>query len=166
MSKPAVIVVMGVSGSGKTTIGQKLAASLGWEFRDGDDFHPPANIAKMSAGTPLTDEDRGPWLATIRAFIDATRNRHAHAVIACSALRASYRDVLAGQALDVKFVHLDGDYALILERMGHRPGHFMKPEMLRSQFETLEAPADALHIDIAESPQAIIAHIRSELHLN
>ncbi|HVU36209.1 MAG TPA: gluconokinase, GntK/IdnK-type [Opitutaceae bacterium] len=160
---PMIIILMGVAGSGKTTIGRKLAQALGWNFRDADEFHPPANIAKMAAGTPLTDEDRAPWLAAIRAYIDECRTRGEDAVLTCSALRESYREQLTTGADGVKFVHLCGTYPLILERLARRPGHFMKPEMLQSQFATLEPPADALAIDISSSPDAIVDEIRQTL---
>jgi gluconokinase len=160
-----VIVLMGVAGSGKTTIGQKLAADLGWTFHDADEFHPPENIAKMSAGIPLTDRDRAPWLAAIRAHIDACLARGQGAVVTCSALKAAYRAVLVADPATVKLVHLTGDFALLAARIGGRQGHFMKPEMLRSQLETLEAPSDALAVDITPPPQEIVAEIRRALSL-
>jgi gluconokinase len=160
-----VIVLMGVAGSGKTTIGQKLAADLGWTFHDADEFHPPENIAKMSAGIPLTDRDRAPWLAAIRTHIDACLARGQGAVVTCSALKAAYRAVLVADPATVKLVHLTGDFALLAARIGGRQGHFMKPEMLRSQLETLEAPSDALAVDITPPPQEIVAEIRRALSL-
>ncbi len=160
-----VIIVMGVAGSGKTTVGQQLAAALGWSFRDADDFHPPENVAKMSAGLPLTDRDRAPWLAAIRAHIDACLARGAGAVVTCSALKAAYRTALVADPARVKLVHLTGDFALLAARIGGRQGHFMKPAMLQSQLATLEPPADALVIDIAPPPEEIVAHIRRALSL-
>ncbi|MBI5766828.1 MAG: gluconokinase [Verrucomicrobia bacterium] len=160
-----VILLMGVAGCGKTTIGLALAAELGWSFRDADDFHPPANVAKMSSGIPLTDRDRAPWLAAIRAHIDACVARGESAVLTCSALKERYRSVLLGDPANVKLVHLAGDFAVILERMIARQGHFMKPEMLTSQFEALEPPSDALVVDIAQPPAAIVAEIRRKFSL-
>ena len=164
-SPSLVIVLIGVAGSGKTTIGLKLAGALGWPFRDADEFHPAENIAKMSSGIALTDRDRGPWLAAIRAYIDERLGRGESAVLTCSALRESYRQTIVPDPARVKLVHLAGDYRLILERLQHRQGHFMKPEMLKSQFETLEPPQDALVVDVALSPEAIVAQIRESLHV-
>ena len=138
--KPAVLVVMGVSGSGKTTIAALLAGRLGWEFEDGDDFHPPANVAKMHGGTPLTDEDRWPWLRSMAAWVDATRGGGRHGVLACSALKRAYRDILVGDRPDVRLVYLQGSKALIGQRQAARQGHFMPPGLLDSQFATLEEP--------------------------
>ena len=128
-----VILIMGVAGSGKTTIGRALAASLGWSFRDADDFHPAANVAKMSAGQPLTDADRAPWLAAIRAHLDDKLARGENAVVTCSALRESYRAQLLADPARVKLVHLTGDPALLAARIADRTDHFMKPQMLASQ---------------------------------
>jgi carbohydrate kinase (thermoresistant glucokinase family) len=158
--EPMVVILMGVAGSGKTTIGTKLATELGWTFRDADEFHPAANVAKMTSGIPLTDTDRGPWLAAIRNHIDACLANGESAVVTCSALRESYRQVLTDGTRRVKLVHLAGDYGLILRRLGERQGHFMRPEMLQSQFATLETPPDALTIDVAQPPEAIVAEIR------
>lgn len=154
---------MGVAGSGKTTIGTKLAAALGWPFRDADEFHPAANIAKMAAGHPLTDADREPWLAAIRAYIDERLQRGENAVVTCSALREDYRRKVVADHARVKLVHLAGNYQLIRQRLEHRAGHFMKPEMLESQFATLEPPRDAITIDTAQPPEAIVAEIRRTL---
>ena len=160
-----VIVLMGVAGSGKTTVGQKLAAELGWSFRDADEFHPPENVAKMSSGLPLTDRDRAPWLAAIRAHIDACLARGEGAVVTCSALKEAYRRALLADPARVKLVHLTGDFALLSARIGARQGHFMKPEMLQSQLATLESPRDALAVDITPPPGEIVAHIRRALSL-
>jgi gluconokinase len=160
LREPLVLVLMGVAGSGKTTIGLALAAALGWSFRDADDFHPAENVARMTAGVPLTDADRAPWLAAIRTHIEACLARNESAVVTCSALKEAYRQVLRVDAARVKFVHLAGDYDLLLRRLGQRQGHFMKPEMLRSQFEALEPPTDALKVDVAQPPEAIVAQIR------
>lgn len=155
-----VIVLIGVAGSGKTTIGRALVTQLGWSFRDADEFHSPEAIAKMSSGTPLTDADREPWLAAIRAHIDAMLARGENAVVACSALREAYRAKLIADAARVKLVHLAGSYDTIRHRIAAREGHFMKPEMLASQFATLEAPKHALTVDVALPPEAIVAQIR------
>jgi gluconokinase len=160
-----IVVLTGVAGSGKTTVGQTLAASLGWSFRDADEFHPPENIAKMSAGIPLTDGERTPWLAAIRAHIDACLARGEHAVLTCSALKERYREILTAGAPQVKLVQLAGSPELIQQRISAREGHFMKPEMLRSQFEALEMPRDAITVDIAAAPEQIVAEIRRKLNL-
>ena len=160
-----VIVLMGVAGSGKTTVGRALAAQLGWTFRDADEFHPPANVDKMSHGIPLSDSDRRPWLAAIRAYIEETLARGDSAVVTCSALKERYRQIIVPDLAQVKLVHLAGDCALIGERMRAREGHFMKPEMLSSQFADLEPPRDALTVDIAEPPEVIVAQIRNALAL-
>ena len=164
MREPVFVMLMGVSGSGKTTVGQKLAEELGWSFRDADDFHPPANVAKMSAGLPLDDSDRAPWLAAIRAYLETTLARGESGVVTCSALKESYRAVAIPDPKRVHLVHLDGDFNVILDRMKQRE-HFMKPDMLKSQFATLEPPVDALTIDIAKSPEQIVAEIRQKLSL-
>ena len=160
-----VIIVMGVAGSGKTTVGEKLAAALGWSFRDADDFHPSENVAKMSAGLPLNDHDRAPWLAAIRAHIDACLAHDEGSVVTCSALKAAYRRVLVADPARVKLVHLTGDFALLAARIGSRQGHFMKPAMLHSQLAALEPPPDALAVDITPPPDDIVAHIRLALAL-
>ncbi len=159
---PCVVLLMGVSGSGKTTIGLMLAAGLGWTFRDADDFHPKENVAKMSAGHPLTDADHAPWLAAIRAHIERSLARGESAVVTCSALKEKYRTDAIPFGAQVKLVHLAGDYDLILERLSRRP-HGARPELLKSQFERLEPPTEALTVDIAKSPEAIVAEIRTAL---
>jgi gluconokinase len=158
-----VIVVMGVAGSGKTTVGRALATELGWAFRDADDFHPPANVAKMSAGQPLTDDDRAPWLAAIRAFIDERLAGGENAVVTCSALKERYRAALAADPGLVKFVHLTGDPALLAARIAGRTDHFMKPAMLASQLAALEPPHGALTVDIVDPPETMVAKIRAGL---
>jgi gluconokinase len=160
-----VILLMGVAGSGKTTVGRALAAALGWSFRDADEFHPPANVAKMAAGQPLTDADRAPWLAAIRGHVDACLARSENAVVTCSALKAAYRTVLVADPVRVKLVHLTGDPGLIAERMAARRDHFMPSAMLASQLAALEPPRDALTVDIAGSPDQIVAQIRRALSL-
>jgi len=160
-----VIVLMGVAGSGKTTIGQQLAAELGWPFADADQFHPSANVAKMSAGQPLNDTDRAPWLAAIRAYIDAHVAAGNSAIVTCSALKQRYRDVLIGDRAHVKLVYLKGSRDVLWSRISSRQGHFMKPAMLESQLATLEEPADALVVDVAGAPEEIIPAIRRGLSL-
>ena len=153
---------MGVSGSGKTTIAALLAGHLGWEFVDGDDFHSPANVRKMHGGTPLTDGDRWPWLATLAAWIDATRAVRRHGVLACSALKRSYRDVLVGSRTDVRLVYLQGNKALIASRQSARHAHFMPPTLVDSQFGTLEEPGPDEHpltVSVAPKPHSIIDNI-------
>lgn len=160
-----VVVLMGVAGSGKTTVGRVLATALGWEFRDADDFHPPRNIAKMSRGTPLTDADRAPWLAAIRQHIDDCLARRSNAVLTCSALKAVYRRAILSDPDRVKLVQLSGTPELIRQRLAARSGHFMKTDMLDSQLASLEPPADALTVDIAPPPEIIVGRIRSALSL-
>lgn len=162
---PQVIVIMGVAGSGKTTVGRLLAESLGWPFADADDFHPPANVAKMSAGRPLTDEDRAPWLAAIRAWIEARLARGENGVVTCSALKAAYRRVLLAGDARIRLVHLQGTREQLRARIAARQDHFMKPAMLDSQLAALEPPADALTLNLAPPPAALAAAIRRELHL-
>jgi gluconokinase len=162
---PVVVLIMGVSGSGKTTIGKMLAESLTWEFADADPFHPPENIARMKAGIPLTDEDRAPWLAAIRAHIDRTLARGESGVVTCSALKERYRRALIADPARVKLVHLTGDPKLLRERLEQRKGHYMKAAMLESQLADLEPPQDALTIDVAHSREEIVAEIRRSLGL-
>ena len=140
-AKLCALVVMGVSGSGKSTIAERLAARLGWTYADGDDFHPQANVAKMSAGQPLTDDDRWPWLQAIADEIDRVARAGGHLVVACSALKRAYRDILVHGRDDIGIVYLHGDRELISERMNKRKGHFMPPGLLDSQFNTLQPPS-------------------------
>jgi gluconokinase len=137
---PCALIAMGVSGSGKSTIGEGLAARLGFTFEDGDRFHPASNVAKMSAGIPLTDEDRWPWLRAIADEIDRVCGAGGHVVIACSALKRAYRDILVHGRSDVRIVFLQGTQPLIASRLAERKGHFMPPGLLESQFKTLEPP--------------------------
>jgi carbohydrate kinase (thermoresistant glucokinase family) len=137
---PAVAVVMGVSGAGKTTIGRRLAERLCWKFEEGDGLHPAENVAKMKSGQPLTDADRAPWLAAIAAVIDRWRNYAERGVITCSALKRVYRRQIIGDRTDVRLVYLDGTRNLIAERLARRRGHFMPAALLDSQFATLELP--------------------------
>ena len=155
-------VVMGVSGSGKTTVAAMLAGRLGGPYRDADDFHPPANIAKMSGGQPLTDADRAPWLAAIAAWIDTQRGRGDHGIVACSALRRVYRDVLIGSRPDVGLVFLDGTRDLIHARMAARRDHFMPAGLLDSQIATLEPPSpeeDALRLSVDAAPEVLVGAV-------
>jgi gluconokinase len=155
----AAIVVMGVSGCGKSTLGALLAERLGWAFEDGDAFHPARNVEKMRAGTPLTDEDRWPWLDAIAARIAAARGGGTGVVIACSALRRAYRDRLRDGHGDVRFLHLTGDPSLIMARQAARTGHYMPASLIASQFATLEPPdteADVLDLDVDPEPPAIL----------
>jgi gluconokinase len=156
---------MGVSGAGKTTIGELLAHDLGWPFYDGDDFHPWANIDKMRAGIPLTDDDRLAWLAALRRLIDRLLHKRRSAIIACSALKQTYRERLQGNDPDVQFVYLKGDYALIHQRLQERQGHFMKAGLLDSQFETLEEPQETLTVCVSHTPQAIVNRIKNRFGL-
>jgi carbohydrate kinase (thermoresistant glucokinase family) len=143
-----IIVVMGVAGSGKTTLGRALAAALGWVFVEGDDYHPAANIAKMARGAPLDDADRAPWLQRLNRRLAALDASGADAVLACSALKARYRERLAAGLGDVRFVHLAGDAALVERRLRARVGHFMPADLLASQALALELPDDALPVPI------------------
>jgi gluconokinase len=163
-----VVVLMGVAGSGKSTIGQLLARALGADFHDGDDLHSPENRDKMRRGIPLCDDDRQPWVAAVRALIERYGNAHrenaiVNAVVACSALREAYRTTLFAGANDVRLVYLKGSPELIAERLGARRGHFFNPALLRSQFDALEEPHRAIVIDIAETPAQIVHAIMIEL---
>ncbi len=154
-----VAVLMGVSGSGKTTIAKGVAEREGWRMVEGDDFHPPANVAKMHAGIPLTDEDRWPWLHAIADEIDAIRTRGESAVVTSSALKRAYRDILIDHRPDVVLVYLKGSKDLIAKRIAARTGHFMPPSLLDSQFATLEEPGPDEHpvvVSIEPPPDAII----------
>jgi gluconokinase len=161
----SVLVVMGVSGCGKTTLGRMLSERLGWEFLEGDALHPASNIAKMSAGVPLDDADRAPWLAAVRAGIEAAAARGARVVAACSALKASYRRVLAPDPADTRFVHPHGDFELMRGRLAGRSGHYMKESLVRSQFEALEEPREALTLDAAQPADVLVGRILKVLSL-
>jgi gluconokinase len=158
-----VIIVMGVTGAGKTTVGRRLAAELGWQFHDADDFHPAANKAKMHAGIPLTDDDRWPWLRALRMVIEQALAEGTSAVVTCSALKRAYREVLSDGLAGVQYVHLTGDNRVLANRLASRRGHFMNPALLESQIATLEAPAGALDVDVALSPPEQVAFIRGSL---
>lgn len=165
---PCALIVMGVSGSGKSTIGERLAERLAWSYEDGDRFHPPSNVAKMSAGQPLTDMDRWPWLMAIADEIDRVCLAGKHAVIACSALKRAYRDVLVHGRSDVRMIFLNGTQALIASRLTQRKGHFMPPGLLESQFETLEPPdagENPVTVSIDASVDAIVDDIVRQLRL-
>jgi gluconokinase len=157
-----IVIVMGVSGCGKTTVGQLLAARLGWEFLDGDGFHPPANVAKMQAGTPLGDADRVAWLASLRQAIARRLAEKRSAVLACSALREGYRRELRHPGEPIRFAYLKGDFATIHPRIAHRKSHYMPASLLGSQFDTLEEPTDAIVVPVELSPaDAVEAIVRA-----
>lgn len=154
-----VVLLMGVSGSGKSTIGHLLAERLDWDFLDGDDFHPPENIAKMAQGIPLNDDDRWPWLNRIRQAIEQRLETQQGAVFACSALKHSYQERLIDGLDGVCLVYLRGSFELIEERLRQRQSHFMPTALLRSQFDALEEPGDALIVEIGLSPDEIVREI-------
>lgn len=160
-----VVVVMGVAGAGKTTVGVRLAEDLGWAFFEGDDFHPQANVEKMARGVALTDGDRRPWLDALEELIDGLISRGDDAVLACSALKAAYRRQLLGRP-QVRLVYLKGDIDLIRSRLAARGGHFFGPSLLESQFEALEEPRDALVISVEDDPERIVQRIRRGLGLH
>jgi gluconokinase len=159
------IVLMGVSGCGKTSVGRPLAEALGCPFLDGDDYHPPENVAKMASGIPLTDDDRKPWLETLHGFLLDHARKGETVVLACSALKKSYRDLLRADIDGIRLYHLQGDIDLIHARMQARPGHYMKPGLLRSQFDTLEPPTpeEATTLDVTEPVEAIVRRILKEI---
>jgi gluconokinase len=156
-----VIIVMGVTGAGKTTVGTALAAALGWRFVEGDQLHPPANVAKMHAGTPLSDADRAPWLAAVHAIVAHAIDRREHLVVACSALKERYRVALRGELWNVRFVLLKVPQDVAMARVAERKGHFAGPDLVPSQFAALEDPAvDALTVDGTLPPDRIVPVIR------
>ena len=156
---PTVLVMMGVSGTGKTTVGEALAKRLGWTFQEGDAFHPPANIAKMKAGTPLDDADRAPWLARVEAWIVAELAAGRSGVITCSALKRTYRSAIVGGRDDVILVYLEGDEALIAQRIADRRGHFMPPSLLASQLAALQAPPPSERPIVVDIGQPVAAQV-------
>lgn len=158
-----IILVMGVSGSGKTTIGQLLAKSLNWEFCDADALHPAANIEKMSRGIPLNDIDREPWLQRLQQAITQWLQEHKNIVLACSALKTTYRQLLLQDKEQMRLVHLKGDFKLIQERLQSRPHHYMPPDLLQSQLDTLEEPFEAILVDVSQPPEAIVQEIKTRL---
>jgi carbohydrate kinase (thermoresistant glucokinase family) len=167
-NRPMVVVVMGVSGSGKTTVAKLLAETSGWQFQEGDTLHPPENVKKMSAGIPLTDADRLPWLRKIAETIDGWRARGESGVITCSALKRSYRDIIVGDRPDVRLVYLKGSHDLIRQRMAARHGHFMPTALLDSQFSTLEEPSpdeNPIGVDIGGSPEKIAREVADRLRV-
>lgn len=161
MKQVSVYVVMGVSGCGKSTLGAALAARLDVPFFDGDDFHPPDNVRKMSAGIPLDDTDREPWLARLHALIGEQLASGQGAVVACSALKQRYRDQLRGDLAGVVFVYLHGRFTTIYQRMQSRPGHFMAADMLQSQFDALEEPSaqEAIRVDVEQPVDELVTRI-------
>jgi gluconokinase len=159
ISGPRFLIIMGVSGCGKTTVGRTLAERLEWDFYDGDDFHPPENVAKMAAGIALDDDDRAPWLATLHDLIASCLARHAPGILACSSLKERYRQTLLAGNSATEIVYLRGSYDLILRRMTARYGHYMKAELLKSQFEDLEEPAEALTLDATLSVDRIVEEV-------
>jgi len=157
-----IVVVMGVAGVGKTTVGTLLATQLGWKFADADSYHSPENIKKMAAGVPLTDADREPWLRVLRRNIQSWITNGENVVLACSALKESYREYLAVDAA-VRFVYLSGSFPLIEERIRQRTGHYMHSDLLESQFESLEEPVGIPKIDVSAAPVDIVREIRRKL---
>ncbi len=161
---PVIVLLMGPTGSGKTTVGELLASQLAWAFVDGDRFHSPANIEKMSRGIPLRDEDRGPWLDAIREAMLQWEAQGRNVILACSALKRSYRERLQISS-NVKLVYLKGSYELLRERLHSRIGHYAGEQLLTSQFADLEEPADAVIVEVRHSPEEIVTEIRERLAL-
>lgn len=162
------LIVMGVSGSGKSTVAEGLAERLGWPFLEGDTLHPPANVAKMAAGTPLTDDDRWPWLEAIAAWIAAREAEGTPSISSCSSLKRAYRDLLRKGAPRVRFVHVAGDQAVLAARLAARKGHFFPAQLLASQFATLEPPGpdeDAVIVDLDQPPEAQVGAALAALGL-
>ena len=161
-----IILLMGVSGSGKTVVGEILSRDLGWPFIDADDYHPPANVEKMRSGHALTDEDRWPWLDRLNQLLREADSRQQSVVLGCSALKQSYRDRLARGVADMRCVHLTGSFELIVSRLAARKHRYMPASLLQSQFDTLEEPTAALTIEISDSPEVLANRIRAGLGLN
>ncbi len=160
-----IVIIFGVSGAGKTTVGKLLARNLAWHFLEADDFHPAENVEKMGSGHPLADEDRWPWLERLREQIKRSLAAEENAVLACSALKRKYRDSLRVNS-DVKFVFLLGDYGLVAKQLRHRRGHFMNPDLLRSQFADLEEPEpdeSVLTIELGRTPKELVEEIKAKL---
>ena len=158
-----VVIVMGVTGAGKTTVGRALAEALGWEFHDGDELHSEESKRKMHLGFALDDADRAPWLAALRKLIQSMLMEGRNGVVACSALKQSYRDEIVVDPKSVKVVYLKGSKEIIAERLSHRSGHFMNTDLLQSQFDTLDEPRDAIIVDVSMAPEAIVSAIRARL---
>lgn len=160
-----VVIFMGIAGAGKTTIGRKLASDMGWTFYEGDDLHAPANVEKMSRGIPLTDEDRRPWLLALRELVEGCLQRRENAVVTCSALKPSYREILKGRDAEVLFVYLRADPHEVARRLERRHGHFAKGNLLASQLATLEEPSpeEALTVDASRTPEEIVEEVRRNL---
>ena len=156
-------IIMGVSGTGKSTIGKLLSDRTGWAFYDADDFHPAANIVKMSQGVALTDLDRLPWLNKLHRLIGHTLQQNKHGILACSALKSNYRQILRNNYRDVVFIYLQGNYQAIQSRLQERAGHFMSADLLQSQFDALEEPQNAIAIDVTLSPAEIVERIIEEI---
>ena len=158
-----IVIVMGVTGVGKTTVGQLLAEKTGWPLYDADDYHSPASVEKMRAGIPLTDDDRWPWLDRLNALLRAADGRAESAILACSALKQRYRDRLQQGLQSVRWVHLKGDLELIQSRLQQRTGHYMNPTLLQSQFDALEPPRDAVIVDVGDEPAALAQRVLASL---
>ncbi|MDZ8028198.1 MAG: gluconokinase [Nostoc sp. DedQUE01] len=158
-----IIIIMGVSGAGKTTIGKLLADSLDWEFSDADAFHSPENVEKMRCGIPLSEADRIPWLQDLQTAIKNWLQENKNAVLACSALKESYRQFLVVDSERIKLVYLKGSYELIQKRLLERHNHYMSEKLLDSQFNTLEEPLDTIYIDAIETPHVIVQNIKTAL---
>lgn len=164
-TKSVIVIVMGVSGSGKSTLASKLAEATGWPFAEGDDYHSAANKAKMAAGIPLTDADRGPWLDALHEVLMGWHTRGKSGILTCSALKVAYREHLTAGLPEARLVWLDPPRAVLAERMAHRPGHYMPPSLLESQLATLEPPTGALRLDgsqpVAQAVQTVLAWLKS-----
>ena len=156
-------IIMGVSGTGKSTIGKLLSDRTGWTFYDADDFHSPANIEKMNRGIPLTDSDRLPWLEKLSQMITNTLNSNQQGILACSALKSQYRQILGNNHTEVVLIYLRGSYGCVQSRIQQRTGHFMNASLLQSQFDTLEEPQDALIIDVYLTPETIVEEILRQI---
>lgn len=159
----SVLILMGVSGTGKSTIGQALSEKLNWPYFEGDKFHSPANVEKMRAGIPLNDDDRGPWLLSIRTAIEEHLASAGSAIFACSALKASYREILQKEDKRIKFIFLHASYELILSRMNSRKHEYMPASLLKSQFETLEEPKNAIKVSVNQAVDKIVEEILEKL---
>ena len=160
-----IVILAGVTGCGKTAVGERLARECGWEFHDADDFHPAANVAKMRSGVALEDDDRWPWLDRLNALLTDAERRGKSLVLACSALKQAYRDRLTRGCPSARFVFLEGDIELIRARLYARHGHYMNPKLLESQFAILKVPQDALRLDVAPGPVALVRSIRTAFSL-